>query len=123
MMHMCNTYTYCSVDGIVCFTFILLNFVINISSELKILKMSSWEKERPLTQKEIEEAIANLSESEDNFDESSDEDDAFIRNFPLENEIISIENVNMKQHVEIGEVFDLENIQILFADEPMQPML
>lgn len=82
-----------------------------ISSDLTNT-MSSWERKRPLTQEDLEIAIANLSESEDDLDILSDEEDDVPENFPLETDG-SKENVDELPD-ETYELFNFDNIPIFF---------
>lgn len=80
--------------------------------------MSSWkqrESRRPLTQKELEEAIANLSESEDDLDISSDEEDTHLERLDFDNQSESINEL----YEESDEVFDLANIPIFLNGQDM----
>lgn len=67
-----------------------------------------WHKERPLTEKELKNAIANLSDSEDDLDRSSDEEGGSFRNTNQD---------------EVNENLHLKNLPIFVENEPIENLI
>ncbi|KAK4879679.1 hypothetical protein RN001_007825 [Aquatica leii] len=76
--------------------------------------MSSWDRKGPFTEKELGETVANLSNSEDDLEITSDEEDVLPKYSP-DKTYTFIENLN---EIDTSEaLFDFENISIFFANE------